>query len=95
MPPVFTDYYDGRIYSVTNSDGSITQDIAMTDTPYTISESRGSSIGSLILRLNEMLAGLIGYDSTGALRLDPSQDDVSDVDKPVLFSFGMDKPNIA
>lgn len=95
VAPVFTDYYDGRIYSVTNSDGSITQDIAMTDTPYTISESRGSSIGSLILRLNEMLAGLIGYDSTGALRLDPSQDDVSDVDKPVLFSFGMDKPNLA
>ena len=95
VTPVFTDYYTGRTYSATNSDGSITEDINMTDTPYSISESRGSSIGSLILKLNDMLAGLIGYDATGALRLDPSQDDISDADKPVLFTFGMDKPNLA
>ena len=95
IAPVFTDYYTGRTYSATNSDGSITTDIQMTDTPYDINEERGSSIGSLILKLNDMLAGLIGYDATGALRLDPSQDDVSDADKPVLFSFGMDRPNLA
>ena len=95
ITPVFTDYYTGRTYSVANSDGSITSDIQMTDTPYVISEERGSSIGSLLLKLNDMLAGLIGYDATGALRVDPSQDDVSDADKPVLFSFGMDKPNLA
>ena len=95
VAPVFTDYYTGRTYTANNSDGSITSDINMTDTPYAISESRGSSIGSLILKLNDMLAGLIGYDATGALRLDPSQDDVSDADKPVLFTFGMDRPNLA
>ena len=95
VSPIFTNYYLGRTYTVANSDGSISSDINMTDTPYEISESRGSSIGSLILKLNDMLAGIIGYDATGALRLDPSQDDVSDADKPVLFTFGMDKPNIA
>lgn len=84
---VYTSYFNGRTYLASNSDGSITQNIAMTDTPYTITENRGSTMGALILKLNEMLAGWIGYDATGALRLEPSQDDIDDAEKPVLFAF--------
>ena len=83
----YTSYFNGRTYLASNSDGSISQNIAMTDTPYTITENRGSTMGALILKLNEMLAGWIGYDATGALRLEPSQDDIDDADKPVLFAF--------
>lgn len=85
--PVWTTYYNGKTYAAADSDGSITTDINMTDTPYTVTENRGSTIAALLLKLNEMLAGWIGYDQTGALRLEPSQDDVDDADKPVLFSF--------
>lgn len=84
---VYTSYFNGKTYLASNSDGSITSNIAMTDTPYTITENRGSTMGALILKLNEMLAGWIGYDATGALRLEPSQDDIDDAEKPVLFAF--------
>jgi len=84
---VYTSWFNGKTYQAANSDGSIVTDIAMTNTPYTITENRGSTMGSLILKLNEMLAGWIGYDATGALRLEPSQDDIDDADKPVLFAF--------
>lgn len=85
--PVWTDYYNGKSYTAANSDGSISSNIPMTDTPYTVTENRGASIGDLVLKLNAMLAGWIGYDQTGALRLEPSQDDVDDAGKPVLFTF--------
>lgn len=84
---VYTSYYNGRTYSAAHSDGSITTDIAMTDTPYEITENRGSTFAALLLKLNEMLAGWIGYDAAGALRVEPSQDDIDDADKPVLFAF--------
>ena len=85
--PVWTDYYNGKTYTAANSDGSISSNIPMTNTPYTVTENRGASIADIILKLNGMLAGWIGYDQTGALRLEPSQDDVDDADKPVLFTF--------
>lgn len=84
---VYTTYFNGRTYLASNSDGSITTDIPMTNSPYTITENRGSTVGALVLKLNEMVAGWIGYDATGALRLEPSQDDIDDADKPVLFAF--------
>jgi hypothetical protein len=84
---VYTTYFNGKTYLAARSDGSISANIAMTDAPYTITENRGSTMGALILKLNEMLAGWIGYDGAGALRLEPSQDDIDDADKPVLFAF--------
>jgi hypothetical protein len=84
---VYTTYFNGKIYLASNSDGSISANIPMTDAPYTITENRGSTMGALILKLNEMVAGWIGYDAAGALRLEPSQDDIDDTDKPVLFAF--------
>lgn len=94
VSPIFTSYYDGKTYSASQSDGSIIEDIEMVNTPYDITENRGSTFGALILKLNDMLAGIIGYDATGALRLDPSQDDVSDADKPVLHVLSTQKNNL-
>lgn len=84
---VYTTYYNNKSYLASKSDGSISSDISMTSTPYTITENHGSTMGAVILKLNEMLAGWIGYDASGALRLEPSQDDIDDADKPVLFGF--------
>ena len=86
-PAAYTSYFNGKTYSASRSDGSISANISMTDTPYTITENRGSTMGALILKLNEMLAGWIGYDATGTLRLEPSEDDIDDAEKPVLFAF--------
>lgn len=87
VQPVFTTYYNGRQYKSSDSDGSISQDIAMTSTPYQIIENAGGNFANLILSLNEIIAGLIGYDVNGALRIEPSQDDINDYDKEVLWEF--------
>lgn len=84
---VYTNYFNGKTYSAAKSDGSISSNISMTDTPYVITEEMGSTFAAILLRLNEMIAGWIGYDATGALRVEPSQDDIDDADKPVLFAF--------
>ena len=84
---VYTSFYNGKTYLASHSDGSISSNIAMTSSPYTITENRGSTMAAVILKLNAMLAGWIGYDAAGALRLEPSQDDIDDADKPVLFAF--------
>lgn len=89
---VYTTYFSGKTYSASKSDGSIVSDIAMTSTPYVITENRGSTMAAVILKLNEMLAGWIGYDAAGALRLEPSQDDIDDADKPVLYEFSPEDP---
>jgi hypothetical protein len=43
--------------------------------------------------MNNILAGWIGYDADGRLRLDPSQDDILDVTKPVLWNFTPNEKN--
>lgn len=85
--PVFTSYYNGKTYKAVDSDGSIISDVAMTDTPYTITEAGSGNFGSLILLLNDTIVGMIGYDENGALRIEPSQDNIDDADKPVIWNF--------
>lgn len=87
VAPVFTNYYDNLTYSAKYSDGTITTDISYLVTPYTLTQDEGGTLADVILELNTMLVGIIGYDSTGALRIEPSQENVSDLDKPVLWQF--------
>ena len=82
-PPIFTEYYNGKTQKIESGDTAL-----LTKTPYTIRhDSIGDSFADVILELNSILAGWIGYDATGALRLDPSQDDILDIQKPVLWEF--------
>lgn len=61
---------------------------SLVESPYTARfDSFGESYADVILELNGMVAGWIGYDATGALRLDPSQDDILDITKPILWTF--------
>lgn len=93
VAPIFTPFYNGKTYLASNSDGSISSNVSMLTTPYTITETPGGTFAQLLLDLNTMLAGLIGYDATGALRLDPSQDDIDDSIKPILWNFSPEKPS--
>lgn len=92
--PVLTNYYDDKIYSAADSDGSISQNISMLLTPYTVTEAMGSNVGKLILQLNEMLAGIVGYNAAGEFTLEPSEDDISDLEKPVLWTFTPDEKTL-
>lgn len=94
VPPVLTTYYNNISYSSAYTDTQFSGTYYATDTPYLIAEGGGSTFAKILLDLNECLAGLIGYDAAGALRLDPSQQDVDDADKPVLYTFDMRNPQL-
>lgn len=81
--PIFTNFYNGK--TTTLPDGTT---VPLTNTPYTYRcDSENGTLADIILELNTMLAGWIGYDSNGQLRLDPSQDDILDTTKPVQWQF--------
>lgn len=89
-PPVFTEYYNGKTQTL--PDGTTA---ALTSAPYQlIEDSDDASVGSLILNLAGMLNAWVGYDRAGALRIDPSQDDIDDGDKPVLWRFSQDEAQV-
>lgn len=81
--PIFTDYY--RNQTTTLPDGTVISDLLM---PYTFRcESDDGTYADIILEMNNILAGWIGYDPSGRLRLDPSQDDILDATKPIMWTF--------
>ena len=81
--PIFTNFYNGK--TTTLPDGTT---VPLTNTPYTYRcDSENGTLADIILELNTMLAGWIGYDSNGQLRLDPSQDDILDTTKPIQWQF--------
>lgn len=81
--PIFTTWYNGKTQTL--PDGGTA---ALTSTPYTLRvDSDNGTYADVILGLNDMLVGVIGYDSTGRLRLEPSQDDIEDRDKELLWTF--------
>ena len=83
MPPIYTNYYNDQRTEL--PDGTIASDVL---TPYTYRcEGDDGTYASIILEMNTMLAGWIGYDMTGRLRLDPSQDDILDSSKPIQWAF--------
>ena len=83
VAPIFTSYYNGKTQSVPGS-GTV----AITSSPYTLRVDNDSgTYADVILGLNDMLVAVIGYDPTGRLRVDPSQDDLEDRDKEVLWDF--------
>lgn len=83
VPPIFTDYYNNM--TTTLPDGS---EISNVLTPYTLRiDSENGTYADIELGLAEMLAAWIGYDQTGALRVDASQDDILDTNKPILYAF--------
>lgn len=81
--PIFTDYYND--HNTTLPDGTVISDLLM---PYDYRcDGDGGTLAEIILEMNKIVAGWIGYDATGRLRLDPSQDDITDANKPILWQF--------
>jgi hypothetical protein len=85
-PPIFTNYYN-NLPPVEYQSGGITQYVSRVDSPYEIIEQVGAKAADLMIELNNMIVGMIGYDPTGALRVEPSQENILDSDKPLLWQF--------
>ena len=88
--PVYTEYYNGKTQEL--QDGTAAN---LTDAPYTLEVSPGSgTYASVILGFAEMLNAWVGYDAAGRLRIDPSQDDLLDTEKPVSCAFSMEETTL-
>lgn len=87
VTPIYTEYYNSKSQAL--PDGSTA---AITNAPYTLRvDPNNGTYADVILGLAGMVNAWIGYDQTGALRIDPSQDDILDTNKPVLWQFSMDR----
>ena len=80
--PNFTNYYNGKTQTLT--DGTV---VALIEAPYDFNSSSSGTLADVVIGLNDMIAGDIGYNQTGRLTLNPSQDDILDTDKPILWEF--------
>lgn len=80
-PPLFTNYFNTRTTTVNG--------IVYTNNlvPYDLSIEYGQSYATVLTELNNLIAGWIGYDSTGRLTVLPSENDIPDQTKPVLWDF--------
>lgn len=86
VSPVYTDYYNGKKQIIPGPNGGT--EVLVTNTPYTLRiDSESGTISEVVLGLTGMLNAWVGYDNTGALRVDPSQDDLLDTAKPVAWQF--------
>jgi hypothetical protein len=82
VAPLFTDWYNGKTQTLT--DGTT---VSLIQAPYDFLSNSNGTMADVVLGLNEMIAGDIGYNQVGRLFINPSQDDILDTDKPILWEF--------
>lgn len=82
LAPIFTNWYNGKTQTLTDGTSA-----ALTDAPYDYLSDDSGTLADVELGLAEMLAAWIGYNQAGRLVIDPSQDDILDAAKPVLWEF--------
>ena len=88
IAPIFTTWYNDKTQEL--PDGTTAR---LTDAPYTLMVEPGTK-ADVILGFATMLNAWVGYDSSGALRIDPSQDDISDATKPVEWEFSEEEAQL-
>lgn len=89
ITPIFTPYYNNMRQML--PDGTM---VSLVTSPYTLTVESGNTYASVILGLGTMLNAWVGYDANGALRFDPSQDDILDTDKEVMYQFSLNETKI-
>lgn len=82
IAPIYTNYYNNKTQTLT--DGSV---VSLIDAPYDYLSDDSGTLADVMVGLSEMLAAWIGYNAAGRLVVDPSQDDIEDISKPVLWTF--------
>lgn len=87
VAPVYTNYYNNQMTTLPG--GSMISDLLL---PYTYrNDSENGTYADIVLEMSNIVAAWVGYDATGRLRIDPSQDDIVDASKPVQWEFRPDE----
>ena len=90
VTPVYTSYYDGKTQTLPSGES-----VPLTETPYTITiDSENGTEADIILALAETLNAWVGYDAMGRLRIDPSQDDILDTEKALIWEFSTEETTL-
>ena len=84
--PIFTEYYNNRTQTLT--DGTT---VPLIEAPHDYISNSTDTLASVVTGLTDMIAGEVGYNSTGRLFVNPSQDDISDIGKPVMWDFTLNE----
>ncbi|MBR4872235.1 MAG: hypothetical protein IKV00_00215, partial [Clostridia bacterium] len=88
--PIYTEYYNGKTQALPDGTSA-----PLTNAPYDlVVDSDEGTVADLILGLSSMVNAWVGYDASGRLRIEPSQDDIDDTDKPVLWRLSMDETQL-
>lgn len=91
VTPIFTEFYNGKTQMLPGGSSA-----PLVNTSYNLLiGNTDSSVADVVTELCGFLQAWVGYDVNGALRVEPSQDDLSDADKPVLWRYSMDEAQIA
>lgn len=85
VKPSFSSYYIGKTYI---DNDKIYNAI---DTPYEIRMEYGNTYADLLLEFSKILGCYIYYDVDGRLTIEPTQDDITDISKPILWTFTPDE----
>lgn len=88
VTPVFTSWYRGKTQTL--PDGT---SVSLMSAPYSLSVEPGTK-ADVILGFCSMLNAWVGYDPTGALRVDASQDDILDASKPIQWAFSTNETEL-
>lgn len=83
--PVLSSYYINKTYT----DGGKTYKAI--ETPYEIRMDYGKTYADVLLEFATILGAYIYYDVDGRLTIEPTQDDISDASKPILWTFTPDE----
>lgn len=93
VTPAFTNYYN-NLPPIQYKVGSETKTANANETAFLTTVQMGGSCGDIILELNKNIIGLIGYDPTGRFFVEPSQENLLDSDKAVLWNFTTSNCNL-
>lgn len=88
VTPIFTNWYNDKTQTL--PDGTA---VSLADAPYSLTVEPGTK-ADVVLGFASMLNAWVGYDPSGALRVDPSQDDILDITKPVEWEFSEDEAEL-
>lgn len=89
VSPLITSYYNGKTQTLT--DGSV---VNLVDAPYDLLVEGGKTLADVVKGLSDVLAAWVGYNNFGRLVVDPSQDDILDTSKPIMWDFSMDEKQL-
>lgn len=88
--PIFTEYYNNKYQELPNGSAA-----ALVISPYTLTvDGESGTKAEVILGLTAMVNAWVGYDTSGALRVEPSQDDILDSNKPVIWQFSQNETQL-